>query len=485
MRRVLRHFILSVVCICASGCTAGGDLGNRLVLIADKNSDTLSVRLIFGIDGSESHAGMARMAALVLTGPYSETGIMRLSQLRALGASLSASASREALTIDCTCPKSAWRQSASLVIEQLKGPKSEELPIDRLRARQHADLDSLRHDAWGLAHSVLWREHCSDWPPPGTDSAIDSISSQQLTAFFERVLNRDNYVMGLAGPVNQEDAAQFDASLQAELPTGRAAAVVAACPRPSGLNVRIVELNGLESATVLVGVAFDHFAKDTAAEVLALVAALHGVPSATHLGMDQSLRIERGLVSGIDIETARIQSTLGGAVLRSDDPVRRDYLIVGAETDPINALYVARIVIKELTDLNTAGLSPEDIRAMDKLLGSSRGDSDDAAAQMRSLVSWKWMEIGAYERAGYPAITPQLTRRAIRLSLDPLNLWVVAVVPDGQAFQAGVLSGTSVYRYPDWVDRREMRKLDQEYLSYRPFWEAKIITVLNAEELFR
>ena len=107
---------------------------------------------------------------------------------------------------------------------------------------------------------------------------------------------------------------------------------------------------------------------------------------------------------------------------------------------------------------------------------------------MRSAVVRIWLGLAPQqprEQSANSRITPLRTRQAIRHAFDPRNLWVVAVVPDALKFRTEILNGATSYQYPSWVDRRELRKLDQEYLAYRPIWEAKYIKALKADELFR
>jgi len=487
----LRLCALGII-LTASGCAARETPDNRFIVIPDDNASAVNVRVIFGIGENNIPAGTAWMTAQALSGPYSEAGGRDLTRLRSLGATIEASAGREALVIDISCPKSNWSQVAQLVAQHLTSPTFAGLKIDELRLRQHAALDSLRHDPEGLTRAVLWAATYDGTqlaaPPMGTDSSIEAITADDLETFQSQFITNGNYHLGMAGPIRKEEASTFDSHLQESLPSGGPAKATPAGRGPSGLNVRIVELRGLQRASILVGRATDHLSEDTAASVLAMAAALHGVPGASLLGMDQFLRVERGLVEGVDVETSLIQSTRDGVTLRSSDPSRRDCFFVSVQPDPLNALFAARIIIKELTDLNSAGLSQEDIGAMHKLILQLDHPTDDATLRMREALARKWVgvnEISETKGEGALLVTSSRSRQLIRAAFDPRDLWVIAVVPDAQRFLAEVLSGMTTYQYPPWVDLREIRHLDQEYVSFRPFWQAEKIRSLKTGELFR
>jgi predicted Zn-dependent peptidase len=221
---------------------------------------------------------------------------------------------------------------------------------------------------------------------------------------------------------------------------------------------------------------------------LAMAMILETSPSFSLSGMDQSLRVERGLVYAIDAGNAWIETASPHVQVRINDPVRRDYGAVKMQLAPVNALYAAKIVIKELADLDAAGIGEADIARIQQLLARADSSSTDAVERMKARLAQRWMGLDTGMRgskSGGTALTSVRVRQLLRSAFDPANLWIVAVVPAGERLRAEILSGMTAYVYPDWVDRREIRRMDQEYLSYRPFWQADKIQVLKADSLFR
>lgn len=446
--------------------------------------------MLFGLD-HKSPAGTEWMTAAVMSGMLPETGGENLARLRALGVSFNAAAGRETLTIDVRCPKTAWVEAGQLIVKQMTESAIQNPSLDELRLRQHVSLDSLRQESIGLAQAIFWTEQCGvamrSAPVMGTDSSIETITIADLRDFTHRCLTSDNCVLGISGPITEAMAREFRDIVEDILPGGRRVDPAPACPRPSGLNVRIIQSPYAELSTILIGTVSAHLTSDTAGAVMAMAAALHGIPSASPLGLERALHAQRGLTEEVTVESGRLRLSGNAVELPADDPCGRDFFTICTKVDSYNALYVAHIIHKELSDLNTAGLSEPEMVTMGKLVPASSSDSAGTVARMRAEAARRWLGITPDMQADSIAgrLTPAAARRLLREALDPHDLWVVAIVPDANRFYSDILGGAISYRYQLWANTPETRKLDREYVGVRPFWQAEKIRSITADKLFR
>jgi len=471
------------------GCTRGVDIDGPYVVVPDDKTATVTARLIFGHDAAIGPGGTAWLTARAIEKSFSSS---EASVLNGGNAVLKASATREALTLDFTSPKASFPSAGRALANHLANLPIDDSQLENLQHGQLVLLNSLRRDAAWLANSVFWQSvfqggQCA-LPAIGSDSSVAQIHVDDVRKFLGTFITKDNYELGLSGPISDADASKFASDLQELLPPKVQTSQRAAAASASGLGVQIVEVPGLTESTLLIGFGAPHTSRDSASMALAMAMILETSPSFSLSGMDQSLRVERGLVDAIDAGTARIETASPHVQLRVNDPVRRDYTAIKMQLAPVNALYAAKIVIKELVDLDAAGIGEADITRIQQLLARADSSTTDAVERMKSRLARRWMGLDTGMRgskSGGTGLTSVRVRQLLRSALDPANLWIVAVVPEGERFRAEILGGMTAYVYPDWVDRREIRRLDQEYLSYRPFWQADKVQVLRADSLFR
>lgn len=475
----------------SAGCGTDRGHDKRLVVVPDESSAYVDARLIFTLGPGDFPSGTSSLLTLAVAEPRSPGSARNLAELQTMNATLRATAGREALIIDIRCPKENWGSAQDVIARQLRSETFDGLEIDVMRSRLLAALDSVRQDALSLANAVFW-SHATDstnavHPSLGTDESVGLITEDHIKTLASATFNSRNYALGLCGAVGPRDVTAFDKLLQQTLLPGERVTPVTQVVRPRGLNMKIVELSGIAHSVVVLGVAASHRSSDSTSLVMAMSSILQGVRGFALTGMDQALRAERGMVETVDIGTSWIESTQDVLTLRETDPTRHDFITVTLQTKPINALYSARIAIKELTDMNTAGLSAEDIARTRATLNEAQMAHSDVTTRMRVGVTQKWMGADEYSfgDATKPAVSSSRSRQLIRSAFDPQNLWVVVVVPKGEQFRAEVMSGMSMYVYPNWVDQNEIRRLDQEYLSFRPFWQTERVEVMNAADLFR
>lgn len=487
----MRILLIAILLVeLSAGCARLGELTDHVIVVADSQSDRIELRLIFGYDAAQTRPGAGWMMARVLEGANSSAFEQNLNELSALGVSIHATAERECILLDANIPSAASESALDLLAQRLTIPISDGLAVDQLKQLQSAALDSLRGDSDWLARSAFWAAVYDGTvyaiPEAGVNSTIESLSTADLESFRTKFITKGNYLLGVSGSVTQGEVADFNGMLRELLPQGERIVPQLPAKTIRGLNVRIVQLPTVNEATVLIATHPVTGVSDTASLVLAMAAALHATEGGSLTGMDQSLRAERGLTEGVDITTTLITASTVRMQWREDGLSHSSRFAVNLQTSTINALYAISIVLKELSDISTTGIAQDDIARMTTLLASSA--NSNAGGQMRSQVAKAWQGIDSEVNVLViipDGLTPARGRKILRDHVDPADLWVIAVVPDGDKFCDELRSGMITYLYPEWVDRSLIRRLDQEYLSYRPFWETERMVVHYADSLFR
>ncbi|HWO58016.1 MAG TPA: insulinase family protein [bacterium] len=486
-----RLMLLAVLLVLTlNNCDTSTPPSRQLVVVEDGEAPAIAARLLFGLGPSPLPAGTGAMMAALLSEPYSPAADSTLGQLRDHGVTIRAACEREVFTIDVECPPSVWAAALPLLARHLGPQTLEGLRLDELRLQQHAMIEKLRHDPLALSRAVFWSAVYPEGPgglAAGTDRGVEQVSVENLRTFRATFLSNANVYAGLAGPVTVAMASAWETQVMAALPPGSQPASHPNPVHPDGLNVRIVELPEAESTYVLIGRALTHTCRDTAAWVMAAGAVYHALPGASRNGIDQFLRQERGLCEELEMSTGLAVAGTDGARYQSGELSANDFLTVRAAFSPVNALYATRILIKELTDYNAAGLTTEELQSYVGYLQKSH-EGASPAERMRAQLAQRWLRcpppIQPEPRGAYPLSTARI-RQSVRAAFDPTDLWVIFVTSDVRTLSANLLGGTVSFTYPEWVDAREMRRLDQEYAAYRPFWEAAKTSLVRAPEFFR
>ncbi len=477
-------------CAALASCSTTATRSDRVLVVTDDTAHTVSVRIHFGVDPASVLPGTHAMVATVVTEGLSPLSDSILSFLKDKGATIEMRAEREALILDATFPPEAWLNIESILPSLLTARVLDGLPLDELRRVQLERLQELRNAPEWIARSVLWREcmpGISGMPVEGTDSALNAITLENLRRFCESHLTSGNCLVGVSGPVSANQGQDVYGAIVRALPKGEPKRPKSSVVQTAGLNVRIVELPEVDDAYLLVGAASTPDPLDSAAWVFALASVQQAAPGASTAGIDHPLRAERGLTDDVTFSTGLAHADADGAYWKTDDASVAGYFTVATRTTYVNALHTLRIMIKELTDVHTAGLTQDEMTSMYAAIDKNE-TTRDPADRMRSLVARKYMgiELPSPPRTGVPfPVSPARARQLMRAAFDPRNLWIVAVVPDGQMFADQILSGMTTYAYPEWVNGRDIRVKDQEYLSFRPFWQAAKVSVIRSEDLFR
>jgi hypothetical protein len=179
----------------------------------------------------------------------------------------------------------------------------------------------------------------------------------------------------------------------------------------------------------------------------------------------------------------------GSNLARPGRPRRQQYSSAWVYPKSINANFVVRTVLKEMSDLASNGLTEEELDAARtfeinhwpfeietprRLLGMRM---DELTLNTPAFVD------SFTARAG--RVTTEEVANAVKDAIDIHNMAIVAVVSNGEESASELLGAQVVLEYPSGVDPRELDAADRPYKNYAPSWDAKKFRIFKADEMFR
>jgi len=483
-RRRCAGLLFALAAICSCGTLTGAK--PPTVIVVDTAANAVWVRFLFGAGSAYDPPGKEGLAYLTASTLMGNPSSLPSGEIRI-------TVDRDVAIIDGHCPAYAWPAFSQALVSILTRPVFDSLDIQRLIEVQLEALDSLRADDLRLAQAALqynlYRDHPYGHPPEGFEHTIRILTMADTREFWRQHYTNGNYLLGMAGSVPPSAADEIHADLRAALNGGKPRSPALPVPSPVGLSVCVIEKPGCDRSTVLVGRPVRAVRGDSAFLPLELTVMHLAGQEASKGGLDQLLRLDRGVVSEVFGTIEHSTLSLPDSPLDEFLPRRQEYFMTGTRTQPVNTAFVLNIIMRELDDLSQHGVGQIDLDGARAYAIRHQGwTARPAYEQMRTRLRDLWLGVeGSSERFG-DDIARVTGAEVCRAVADPLNvrtLTVVAIVPDGQAFATQLLGGQITYEYPPDINRRQIHADDQLFFSYRPPWELQRIRIVKAAEMFR
>lgn len=185
----------------------------RVVKEIDKTDPTISIRIWFKVGAKDDPAGkegLANITAEMLSegGTASLTYEQILDKLFPMAASYNASASMEMTIFSGRIHKDNLEEYLKLFSEQLLSPGFREEDFNRIKQNNLNYLKTtLRYSSdEELGKAVLYNRIFANTPyghiTAGTISGIEKITLQDVKDFYKKYFNRNNFVLGIGGDIN-------------------------------------------------------------------------------------------------------------------------------------------------------------------------------------------------------------------------------------------------------------------------------------------
>lgn len=205
--------------------------GGRVLFVPTEGLPILDVRMVFDAGSARdgNAQGLASLTATLLmngAGDLDADGIAQ--QLDAIGAQMSASASRESaqLALRTLTASHELETSLSILKTVVARPRFETKDVERERARTLLGISQRGEDPGALAEiafmRALYGDHPYAHPEEGERETVERLDSAALRAFHQTHYTIGNGLLVLVGEVSRAQAEAIAISLFADLPAGSA-----------------------------------------------------------------------------------------------------------------------------------------------------------------------------------------------------------------------------------------------------------------------
>jgi len=248
--------VLGVLCaLPASAVSAVTELrfdnGMRVLVMADHKLPTVYLSVMFKGAGAAADppgkAGLAVLTAeLMREGTSSLTSRELADKVDFLGASLSAGADFDRLTVSAGALSRDTEAMLGLLADVIQKPAFKQEELDRVKARTLASFTQSLDDADSVSGRgfmrFLYGSHRYGLPAAGIERTVKPITREDVVAFHSQNLRADNAVMVVAGDV---DPAKVQELLVKAFSTFRPGTAPAPAPLPVAAprDVRILLLD--------------------------------------------------------------------------------------------------------------------------------------------------------------------------------------------------------------------------------------------------
>jgi len=280
----------------------------------------------------------------------------------------------------------------------------------------------------------------------GTVEALKKLTLDDVKTFYRENYTQANLVIGLAGGYTKDFADKIKADFAAKLPVGAPAKV--ALPEPEKINGREMRIIQKDTPATAISFGFPLPVKrsDPDWPALLVVQSYLGQHRSSNSHLYQVMREVRGLNYG---DYAYIEYFPRGMFQFHPDPNlgRRQQIfqVWIRPVEPKNGLFALRIGLYELDRLVRGGMSKEDFEGtrqfLTKFANVLTKAQDDQLGYALDSRYYGIPTFSDYVREQLKKLTLDDVNRAIKKYLQAVNVKIVVVTKDADAFRAAAVEG--------------------------------------------
>lgn len=359
------------------GSLLGVGADREPVVLTSAGNPLVSFRFVFHVGSVQDppgKEGLAALTALMLSqGGTEELSLTEVMEaLYPMAAGFAAQPDKEVTTFLGRAHRDHLEAYYSIFRDRIQNPRFD--PEDFERNKKEIlnyltkSLPSADDEELGKASFewVLYVGHPYRHPVQGTVSGIESVTLEDVKAFYREHYTVENLQVGLAGDLPEGLAARIEEDFRKSLPSGKPDARQLPGVAPGkGLQVTIVEKPAAESTAVSLGFPLDVTRKDPDFYPLLVANIYLGDHRTFHGVLMNELRAKRGLNYG---DYSYIESFIqdGGSTFPVPNIPRRrqQFTIWIRPVAPGNAHFALRGSIYYLRRLVEKGMTAEEFEAM-------------------------------------------------------------------------------------------------------------------------
>ncbi|UCH84661.1 MAG: insulinase family protein [Candidatus Latescibacterota bacterium] len=496
----MRTFIITtVLTLIVFGASFATD-GQKVVVLPVADDPTVSFRVLFNVGSQNDPAGKEGLAALTATmitqGSTKKHSYEQvLEKLYPMAASISDQVDKEMTVITGRTHVDNLEPYYELFKEVILEPSFSEEDFARVKS------DFLNHVKTSLRYSqdeVLGKETLSGFifagtpyghVEEGTEASLNSITLDDVKAFYATHYNRANMVIGLGGAVDETFTNRVTKDFEV-LPEGAASAVPA--PKPAaieGLHVKIVEKDATATA-ISFGFPIDVTRGSKDFYALAIATAWLGEHRNSFSHLYAVIREARGLNYG---DYAYIEHFPNGHRRQFPPPnVARRHQIFQVWIRPVpneTRVFAFRAAMRELQRLIENGMSESDFELTKKFLrGYNLHYAPTTMMKLGYAMDDQFYGIKDGHWDTYAAMLDKLTRddvnAALKKHLSFENVKIAFITPDAEGLKKTLVSNEPSPITYQSEKPAEVLEEDKKIEVYPLVVKPENVTIVKVEEMF-
>ena len=373
--------LLTLLVFASARLTVGEE--RNTVLLKSPGNPLVSFRLVFHVGSSQDPPGKEGLAALTSL-MLSQGGTEELSMtevmeaLYPMAAGVSAQPDKEVTTFIGRAHRDHLEQFFSIFRERLQKPRFDPADFERNKNQLlnflTKSLRSANDEELGKQSLewIMYEGHPYRHPVQGTVQGVESLTLDDVKAFYRERYTFENLQIGLAGDFPEGFPERVREDFKKALPSGATKAAVlprvarvARAARGKGLDVTIVERDGADSTAVSLGFPIELTRADDDFYPLLVANIYLGDHRSFNGVLMNELRVKRGLNYG---DYSYIENFIqdGGSTFPVPNvPRRQQYFSIWIRpVAPENAHFALRGAIFYLRRLVEDGMSEDDFEGM-------------------------------------------------------------------------------------------------------------------------
>jgi len=470
------------------------------ILIPSPDSPLVDFRIEFRVGSIHERGGQEGLncltASTVAGGGTESLGYQEvLEAFYPMATDVSVQAGKEVTVFVATVHRDHLEAFWDLFSALLVTPRFDEADFNRMKDIQlnylrnvlrSTDDEELGKEA---LESFIFEGHPYGHSVYGTVRAVESLTLDDVRAFYRTEYTRDRVTIGLAGGYPEDFPKRVREAL-ARLPGGRAKPVI--YPRPKsihGIEVRLVEKPGTATA---VSLGFPIGCRRSSRDFFALFLAN------SYLGEHRTfkgrlmrhLRGDRGLNYGDYSYVEYFDEEPGTVYPLTNIPRNQQYFSIWLR--PVahrHAVFSLRAALRELRRLADVGLTDEEFESTrDFLLGYTKLWGQSMSRRLGYALDSDFYSIdrdylGAMDRA-LRELTLEDVNNAVWHYLQAANVKVVMVTEDAEALKQALVSNAPSPITYEVEKPREILEEDEEIATYYLDVRDEDVRIIPATEMF-
>jgi zinc protease len=406
--------------------TARADLGGGAVLLVEESHALPLVSIVVALRSGSAFdppgkEGVARITARMLRRGCAGMKAHEIEDaIDRLGGELSIDLSASSLAIDAQVIGRNVEPFVDLVAQLLATPQFPEDELARLKRETAAEIVEARDNDRALAQrffrASVFPGHAYGRSSHGSVASVESITREDVRAFYAKHFSQQNLVLGFAGDVTEAQAKALAARLCAKLPAGARVADVVPSPAPlSGRRLVLVDKPERSQTQIMIG-GLGTWPHDDDHVALSVANAVFGGTFTSRLM--KAVRSERGWSYG--------------AYARLAIDRQRQSFSMWTFPQATDAAPCVALELELLEAWRTGGVTPAEVEFIRQyLIRSQAFEVDTAPKRLHQALDVEVLGLpkdyhSAYE-ANVARVTPEAASQAVQRRVSTRDLVIVVV----------------------------------------------------------